>query len=146
MVGKVFSYCISLLLLMTHVGMPVFTHECHSMGKAWSSFYIPAKSCCSGQKGDASSQICHHNAEPHTAFNKMPCCENHHGLIQLNSDFVHYKPMFNDLELQCVAIYPNLEFVALSSFPSTLHTTRSHGPPLKLYGRSLLISEQLFLC
>lgn len=94
------------------------------------------------------TQECHNPLEERAEINRMPCCENHQDIIQLNADF---------LQTLCISDHSTHHyFLAISdseflNIPFTLkddvfHSQKPHGPPEYLYGRSLLISEQVFRC
>ncbi len=147
MMRRLLTYHLTFLLLLTNVGVPVFTHVCHTQARSWSSIVIPAKSCCASAKEGIPTGLCHfsHPSEsPH--FTTQPCCENHHGIIELEADFITGNIKCPDQD-KIIAPMP-FESISdpgsIDQYYSTFH--KPHGPPILLYGRSLLISISNFRC
>jgi hypothetical protein len=148
-IRKILTFHLATLMLVSNVGIPVYRHICHTQAKSWSSIYIPAKSCCSKKKNKTITSPCHPSGPENKAELKgMPCCENQEGFLQLGIDFLRmqtenesagsvmsFEGVFNLTSTSPVQFHS-------SSFPSN----KPHGPPLILYGRSLLISQQVFRC
>src|SRR5687768_9295126 len=147
MLRLVITYVLAVLLLLTNIGIPVFTHICHTQAKSWSSIYVPAKSCCSKNK-DAMTLACHSDHSDKTQISRRPCCENHQELIQLNVDFLQTPHKFgsNPSPIHSGAIVDAILNNFNGNDQDLFITIKAHGPPIGLYGRSLLISEQVFLC
>lgn len=145
---QILTINLAALLLLSNVGIPVFTHICHTQEKSWSSVYVPAKACCSKKK-NKSFIACHSPVQDdNTVIKGRPCCEDHNELCQLNVDFLRshsgidismkYSPLPNIFILEGVHII-DIKNLAVN-------TNQPHGPPLALHGRSLLISQQVFRC
>jgi len=147
MLRRILTYNLAVLLLTTNIGIPVFTHICHTQAKSWSSIYVPAKSCCSKKK-DGMTAVCHLDLDQKAQISRRPCCENHQDLIQLNADFLQTlsKPGVDSNSFHFIANNDAILHSFLCNGYDLLKTVRAHGPPVNLYGRSLLISEQVFLC
>ena len=149
MVRQILTYYLIGLLSITNIGIPVFTHICHSKAQSWSSILLPAKTCCSKKKNGDTTKPCHPSSNKNdTGINKRPCCENHSEFVQLGVDFIQ-KYMVTGHSIQGPFINNILEIECFDStvfFSSFLSSNKPHGPPLQLYGRSLLISEQVFRC
>ena len=146
MARRILALHLSAILLISCLGIPVFTHVCHTQDKSWSSVFVPAKSCCSKKK-DPASKSCHEAIKSEPGFSKRPCCENFNKLLQQDCDYIQTIVVQGnpavDLHTQVMDLY-SLSWdqpVYNSSLPLT-----AHGPPKALYGRSLLISEQLLRC
>ena len=143
------TFHLATLLLVSNVGIPVFTHICHTQAKSWSSIYIPAKSCCTKQKHRSITIPCHTTIPKSNAEVKgRPCCENQEGLLQLGVDFIRTH-IGNENLGQFMTFQGCFSFT--NSFPSHFinsffSSNKPHGPPIILYGRSLLISQQVFRC
>ena len=147
MVRRIFIIKLATLLLICNVGVPVYTHICHTMGKSWSSVFRPAKSCCSKRTQKSQVSICHF-PQNETSLSRGLCCENQQEILQLHVDYLQhqigkerYEPA-TDLPVHYTTT--GLEDLAFSI--SNYRVTKAHGPPGKIYGRSLLIAQQTFRC
>ena len=149
MVRQFITYYLISLLISSNIGIPVFTHICHSQAKSWSSICLPAKTCCTKKNSGDTIKPCHPSPIKNgSGIKSRPCCENHSALVQLGVDFIT-KHTVNENSLQIPFINNTLAFECFDPttfFSSCLSSNKPHGPPLFLYGRSLLIFEQLFLC
>ena len=149
MIRQFLTYYLITLLITSNIGIPVFTHICHSQAKSWSSICLPAKTCCSKTKSGDTMKPCHPSTiKKGTGIKSRPCCENYSALIQLELDFIA-KNSANENPLQVLLSNNTLVFECCyptAFFSSCLSSNKAHGPPLSLYGRSLLISEQVFRC
>lgn len=148
MIRCILTYHLIALLVLTSIGIPIFTHVCNGQGMSWSSVLLPAKSCCSKKK--AGAKACHGITKMgcKKGINSKPCCENHTDWAQMESAFL---ANFEDwpvkkLEIISPAIPAILLPVNFSSFYTTYFSFQPHAPPLQRHGRSLLIFEQTFLC
>ena len=150
MIRRLLSYHLAIVMLVTNIGIPVFTHVCHGQGKSWSSAFVPAKSCCTKSKPNELKGLCHIPAaqKDGLSFEARPCCENHSAFAQIHSDLA-----FSGADFSLKGI--NQLFTATMSFQlydasqillNVGETSRSHGPPQRLYGRSMLIFQQVFRC
>lgn len=139
---------IALSLLLGQINLPLFTHVCHGMGKTWTSVAKPPKACCGKRK--LTLQEPHKslsNPKSCDTIDKSRCCEDHINYASLSVGLIH----------QLVKTYPHFNWIAdkapfvnRSFFQSALTSIEGivyvHGPPGKLHGRSLLISQQIFRC
>lgn len=137
----------AVILLISNIGIPVYSHICHTLSRSWSSIYIPAKSCCSKPGSAMSDNVCTDRNSYLPEFSQRPCCENQKGLIQLESEFVQYLPQLL-IALSDYLDADHFYYFSLSQYlpESKMLSQKPHGPPLLLYGRSLLIAEQIFRC
>ncbi len=149
MIHRLISYHLSFLILLTSVGIPVFTHICRGQEMSWSSFFIPPKSCCSKIKPVDAMANCHLPEQPQgPGIAKNPCCENRTALLDITSDFIQsisnwaiknvHPDSFGPAPLAMIFIYTTSSLSCFSFQP--------HSPPMRNYGRSLLIFLQVFRC
>ncbi|MDQ3017844.1 MAG: hypothetical protein M3R25_14120 [Bacteroidota bacterium] len=150
MIRRLLSYHLAIMMLLTNVGIPVFTHVCHTQGKSWSSAFIPAKSCCSKSKNNQTAGLCHlpESKQEGVSYEARPCCENHSGFAQLNPEIILSGINFSLKSFdQASAVSVQFFQSSLSAhFASVNSAYPSHGPPSALYGRSMLIFQQVFRC
>ena len=149
-IRQILTFHLVALLLLSNVGIPVFTHVCHSKDKTWSSIIVPAKSCCSKKKHKSITLPCHNPINPNKPFElaARPCCENQQDLLQLSVDFLqsqigisksdHIDQVIGDFA------FANDEFVQLTLRSSDSH--RPHGPPRTVHGKTMLVLHQVFRC
>lgn len=149
MVRKYLAYFLISLLSLSSVGMPVFTHMCSGMGKAWSSLFVQPKACCAGLNAHSGKQKCvsHPEANSGCKMKKMPCCENKVSFVALSSNYTcqNENSQFFGWSFPFPGVSIDPFGNASYSFRTQPFNLFSNGPPLR-YGRSLLIFEQLFLC
>lgn len=150
MMRQIVTFHLAAILLLSNVGIPVFTHICHGQGKTWTSLYVPAKSCCTKKKLSTNSFACHIPAKDNdsSSIKSRPCCENKDGLIQLDSDFAQKLPVFIKWSQTSLIFAVSLINQSLPGFleRESYSINKPHGPPIQLHGRSLLISQQVFRC
>ena len=146
----IISCSLCFVLLLSHVGLPVYTHVCHSMQKSWSSIYVPAKSCCSLKESTRSGAICLTGKDLDTkgpAFTLEPCCENIQDILQLDAEF-SFSQLFPGKEIHLFS--PNFPVATDNDITLagilTGSKAKTNGPARMLYGRSLLVAEQVFRC
>lgn len=146
MLRQILTYHLAFLMLLTNIGVPVFKHVCHTQNKTWASLYVPAKSCCRKEKSSGGwSRL--PSAGKQTGFSSRPCCENHSGLLRLDTEFYCSNPSWGHAALDHVAVLsPIDEFPSVEITPFFHSTGSPHGPPVVLHGRSLLIAHQVFRC
>lgn len=148
MLQRIFAYHLAALVLLTNIGIPVFTHVCHGQGKEWSSLLLPARTCCS-KKAEA-TRACHTQKKGHCkkGIQSKPCCENQSLLAQLNAsflgDFQNWSVKKLDNAMLAFAIANQALFFPSST--SKFSSFHPHAPPVPLHGRSLLVFEQVFRC
>ena len=146
MVRQILTFHLAAILLLSNVGIPVFKHICHSQGKTWSSVVIPAKSCCSKKKVIGGNTC--HSTKGETGLTGRPCCENQQDILQLSVDYLQK-------QIALTKCSPTFDFIGTFVFnhkydlvtnTNSKKFHKAHGPPRNLYGRSLLISQQIFRC
>lgn len=146
MIRQILTFHLAAILLFSNVGIPVFKHICHSQGKTWSSVVIPAKSCCSKKKLTGINPC--HSAKSETGLASRPCCENQQDILQLNVDYLQsylaLTKASQTFDFIGTFVYNSKYELVADSNCKRFH--KAHGPPRNLYGRSLLISQQIFRC
>jgi hypothetical protein len=146
---KLLTYHLLLILLISRIGIPVYSHVCHDMAESWTSLFLPANACCSWTFQENGHGCCSATvASCATAIEAAPCCENRTELLALNSGFVllaqtFSKAQFNHVDATFFTL-PGIAMIGKSHQP--ILDSKSHGPPMALHGRSLLIAEQVFRC
>ena len=143
----ILTYHLTFLLLVTNVGIPVFTHICHTQSKSWSSILIPAKSCCQKIKSDGCSYSCHTTKESQAAeIGKLPCCEDQKSFLQLDVAYLQQLPDHTIQDAQIVESTGS-EFSSLLFLRGNEEIyNKPHGPPLRSFGRQLLLSYGIIRC
>ncbi len=149
MLRHILTYNLVVLLLLTNIGIPVYTHICHTQAKSWSSFYVPAKSCCSKKSKTPGMLVCHvPKAGADSSFKSLPCCENQSGLIK--SEVTYTPSQVGWLNFSLIVLTPVVlpvdNLYPLSFAIGSTSILKTHGPAYTIYGRSLLISQQVFRC
>jgi hypothetical protein len=147
MARKISSYSLLLLLFLSSLGLPVFTHVCHGMDETWLSLFVPPKGCC--DKVGYNTKTCKSASEGDEGctLSKNPCCEDEVSLATLGANFT--TPLTSSFSLLPIAeipvthFYPNLVGYSIHT---NVQTNWFDYFPIPRYGRSLLIFEQLFLC
>jgi hypothetical protein len=94
------------------------------------------------------TQECHKPTQERASINRMPCCENQHDIIQLNAQYLQ---TICKSDQGFTQIYVPISAIDILHIPfpeksDVFNSQKPHGPPVHLYGRSLLISEQVFRC
>lgn len=147
MIRLILTFHLAAILLFSNVGIPAFKHICHSQGKTWSSVIIPAKSCCSKKKLQTVSQPCHSN-KSEAGLSSRPCCENQQDILQLDVDYLQghlaLTKSSQSFDFPGTLVFNSSYDLAANSNGKRIQ--KSHGPPQNLYGRSLLITQQVFRC
>lgn len=129
-------------ILVSNVGVPVYRHVCHSMEKAWASAWIPAKSCCKKSSDDLT--ICADKDNEGITLEARPCCENHMGYAQMESDFGPSSPDAMKFHALAHAIASKWNSTGLHALVHKFQATILHPPPSLFHGRSLLAFTQVF--
>lgn len=145
MINRLISYHFAFLMLLTNVGIPVFTHVCHGQGMSWSSI-IPVKGCCSKKQIKESVIACHTGFQtPVETVSKKPCCENRTGFIKMKSDFIQTISGFlkETSKVSADGIMTIDTFAGFSSLSVEGLPFLAHAPPFSLSGRSLLLFKQV---
>mgnify|MGYP000883495900 FL=1 len=149
MLRRILAYHLAFIVLLTQVGIPVFTHYCRGKGETWVTAFREGKHCCAkkiravARCGDREDDSCR------TSVKKPPCCENRAKLVKMRAEFmpvqVEWAPASALISIPALlpdqglpALYPVVHDPAIFFRP--------HAPPLYRHGRSLLIFEQLFRC
>lgn len=149
MLHRIFAYHLAALVLLTNIGIPVFTHVCNGQGKEWSSVLLPARSCCSKQKAVKQDKACHvADRGCEKGIQPKPCCENRASVAQMHADFLTNLEAWSvkKLDIALPALTLASEPISFLLYFSTSFPFRPHAPPVPLHGRSLLIFEQIFRC
>jgi len=150
MLQRFFAYYLATLVLLTNVGIPVFTHVCNGEGKIWSSILVPKETCCSTKKQANPQSDCHTEVAPQYVQQVHPksCCQSYTDLLQIQSDFLAAGESSHSKNMD-QALLPLPVFAAFFSAPA-LHSAplsfHPHSPPVPLHGRSMLVFKQVFRC
>jgi hypothetical protein len=146
MIRQILTFHLAVILLLSNVGIPVFKHICHSQGKTWSSVVIPTKSCCSKKKLTGIDPC--HSSRDETGISSRPCCENQQDILQLSVDYLqsHFALTKCSPTIDIVGTFVFNQNFKLITNSDLIRFPKAHGPPGNLYGRSLLISQQVFRC
>ena len=145
-VRKLASYSLLLILFLSSLGLPVFTHVCNGMDKTWTSILVPPSNCCSHEgikKGNCEVPI---NSIEDCQLSKAPCCENGVTFAALYSKYTSLSQSLVTFLL--IPVFPSTFYEVTGSYLSCIQDLKfyvSCDIPHP-YGRSLLIFEQLFLC
>lgn len=144
MLHRFIAIQLATLVLLTNVWVPVYTHVCNGRGQLWQSVGFQARSCCSRSQ---TAKRCHPApAKNRVGIHKKPCCENRIGFIQTHSTFT---AGIGAIEFKCLASQP-LPPPAMPALSGALTAALQsglfwpHAPPLPLFGRSLLLFQQVF--
>ena len=143
----ILTYHLTFLLLVTNVGIPVFTHICYTQSKTWSSVFIPAKSCCQKKKSDGYSSSCYSTKENYsTEIGNLPCCEDQNFFVQLEAIYLQQLPA-NTFHSELIIatsgpVLPSFDFFNGNDEIEN----KPHGPPLRDFGRQLLLSYGIIRC
>lgn len=148
MLQRILSYHLAILVLLTNLGIPVFTHVCHGQGKEWSSVLLPARSCCSKKAEPEKPCQNHKSAHCKKGINSTPCCENHASLAQLNTNLLADFQAWSVKKVEIVlpAFVLTNHSIVFQSNSTAFSSFQPHAPPMPLHGRSLLLFEQVFRC
>lgn len=150
MIRRLLSYHLAFMMLLTNIGIPVFTHICHGQGKSYSSIIIPAKSCCSKSSDEKQVGLCHipSTRSEGLSIEARPCCENHNGIARLQSDLILSGTGSMEKISEKFSLSPSsyIDLLVTSEYISSEEVTQTHGPPKRPHGRALLISHQVFRC
>lgn len=149
MLRSILAYHLAFLVLLTNVGIPVFTHVCNGQGKSWSSILLPARLCCGKKKETKPVEACHvADRSCKKGIQSRPCCENHAQLLKTQSDFFNPLSVWvvKTLQQDFVALPLSYSAFVFSAFSQTFSSFQPHATPMPLHGRSLLIFKQVFRC
>ncbi len=150
MINRIIAYHLVILVLLTNVGIPVFTHVCHGQGTVRSSLLLPSGGCCPKKRQVAQpAQACHSTGKCEKAgIQPKPCCENKISIARTNSDFSDELPALALKSLGDIFVSPPapVAVTLVSAFSTHFISFQPHAPPVQLHGRSLLIFKQTFRC
>lgn len=145
-VRRILAFYLSGLMLLTQIGIPVFTHVCRGQEKVSMVAFGPAKSCCSKRTHQLQANALSATTE---RIQKMPCCEDRTEILKVKADFVKASesPVLKHIEsaLPALPAYVSI-FSQHSIVDHPLLSFIPHAAPIPLHGRSLLIFEQNFRC
>ena len=149
MIRKLLTFMMLAIVLVSRIGIPVYSHVCHDLAESWTSLYLPANACCSWtfqQSGHGCCTTTEACAETNIAA--MPCCENRTDLLSLNTSFLLLtQSLSKDQPDHKVAFDSSLAELLLSAeTQSATAEHKPHGPPASHFGRNLLIDNQVFRC
>jgi hypothetical protein len=149
MARRVFSWYLVLIVGLTHVGIPVFAHVCHTQKEMWLSMVLPSKAAC--HEDEEQNQIasgCHSLLEPVTSISTKPCCEDQTGLLKVESSYCSSLPGYENKADQTgyVTAFHIRAPVVPEFSDSNLFLQRDQGPPILYSGRELCIRLQDFRC
>ena len=145
MIRKIISYQLVFWMLISNIGVPVFTHICHGLNRSWASIVIPAKSCCSKDKTDGCTDSCK-KTETSSALNytKAPCCDSYSDWAQLDADIIMTGSSGLSKSQQPADLLSTPARILISEKIATeVSSVLYHPPPLILSGRTLLLSKQV---
>jgi hypothetical protein len=137
MFKSVILICISVLLLIGNIGIPIYTHACKEDG-VFRTIFFESKHC--EEKQSQLPSCCQKEKSK-----KDDCCHNETKIIKLKAD---YSTAFSKIKVETNEIafaQNNFTFI----FSSTLfqnETKKYSGidPPPRLSGRQILIQNQVF--
>lgn len=145
MFRQILSIPLVLLVLISNIGLPVYSHICNGRGKTWHRIARKPSGCCSSSKMVIT---CHReHCSPVPALQPRPCCENRFRLVQATlPDFlvagaeVHVPVLPSPL--QHVVVPQPLSFLVAPILRTPCFWP--HAPPLLAGGRFLLQLIQVF--
>ena len=147
MARKVSSYSLLVLLFLSSLGFPVFTHVCHGMDKTWFSIFVPPNDCCDQVANSIKTCKSTFEGGGDCFLSKRPCCEDEVSLAALDADFTYQSISTVSLLPIAAILVPHFNPILVGySIHTSVPTSRFDYFPTPRYGRSLLIFEQLFLC
>ena len=150
MINRILAYHLVILVLLTNVGVPVFTHVCLGQGTVRSSLLLPPGGCCAKKRQVAQpAQACHPIGKCEMAgIQPKPCCENKVSIARTNSDYSDELPAWALKSLADIFVSPPapVAVTLVSAFSQHFISFQPHAPPVPLHGRSLLVSKQTFRC
>lgn len=147
MINRILAYHLVMLVLLTNVGVPVFTHVCHGRGTVRSSLLLPPGGCCAKKRQVV--QSCHSTGKCEKAgILSKPCCENKVSIARTDSDYSDGLPAWALKSLADIFVSPPAPVadILVSAFSQHFISFQPHAPPVPLHGRSLLVSKQTFRC
>jgi hypothetical protein len=151
MLRHLVTYHLLAILLVSRIGIPVYSHVCHNVEGSWTSLYMPANACCSWTFMQSSRGCCKTAVSTGQAqVKQVPCCENRSGFLAINSAFALLTKGLAKSQAQLLAETPIVvdQWIAATAFnrENSHSAPKTHGPPAGFHGRSLLISQRVFRC
>jgi hypothetical protein len=150
MFQRILAYHLAILVLLTNVGIPVFTHVCHGQGTVRSSLLLPSGGCCGKkQQVEQPVQACHSTKKcEKPGIQQKPCCENKVSIARTDSDYFDGQGAWalKSLGNIFVSLPTSSATIPTSAFSQHIISFQPHAPPVQLHGRSLLVSKQTFRC
>lgn len=147
MVRYIATYLLAALVLFTNIGVPVFTHVCRGQGKTWSSVLLPARSCCRkitrpkvAGPCDTAGKCCA------PGIKSSPCCENETTFLQIDTNMPRGIVEVLTVTSPTIVFLPSCMITSVSSDFSIHYSFQPHAPPGPVYGRTMLLLNQVFLC
>lgn len=146
MLRRVLTYHLAVLVLLTNIGVPVFTHICYSQGKSWTSVLLPARSCCTHKVTPAADLTGRKDQKCCAArIQSSPCCDNEISLVQMDCDL----PTQLAGEVIMNGIGSALCISTTTSFSTELSNQCSflpHAPPILSDGKSIILKLRTIRC
>lgn len=146
MLRRVITYHLAFLLLLTNIGVPVFTHVCLGHGKSWTSAFVPIHRSCASETLGAPETCCAKIKACCSSSNKSsPCCDNTISFEQSDVDLIN-APVE---EINLSEVYPQHFFGAewlLNSEFSAQVSFQSHAPPLPSQGIRVFLLHRVIRC
>jgi len=138
MVRSGFLILLAALLFLVNVGIPVFEHICSKEG-VFNSIIFKSTHC--EQKQFNLTSCCQK-----LKAKKNDCCHNETKIIKLKAD---YTATFNKIGFELIGIYDlkNTAIVyevPISNDKVAINSFSGKDPPTLLYGRKILIKNQVF--
>lgn len=146
MLKRAITYHLAFLLLLTNIGVPVFTHVCLGHGTSWTTPYVPMHLSCAKEAAGATETSCgERKACCSSSSTSKPCCDNTISFEQADIDQVFAAVE----EIYLSKVVPQLFFVTqwiLQPELSTQVSFQSHAPPLLPQGTNLFLLHRVIRC
>ena len=145
MLRRVITYHLAFLLLLTNIGVPVFTHVCLGHGKSWTSAFVPVHRSCADTVGTPETVCGKIKTCCSSSNTSSPCCDNTISFEQSDSDLIN-APVE---EINLSEVYPQHVFGTnrlVNSEFSTQISFQSHAPPLPSQGIHMFLLHRVIRC
>ena len=139
MIKGIIIFFFTVILFLGNIGVPVFTHACKEDG-VFRSFFIETADHC--EKKNVNLPPCCESEKSQ----KDDCCHDETGIIQLKLDYALTWNQFHFTELYFFQT-PKIQAIFAKKttlFSTTLSTNKGKDPPPKVWGKALLIEQQVF--
>ena len=136
MIRFITCWFLTLILFFSNIGVSIYTHVCEEEG-SFTTFFFPDNSHCEKKLSELST--CCKNKQ------KEDCCHNETKIFKQRSEYSSSFLEFN-FDLPFLAVeqhFFELDFNPTFSNEETLAFSGTDPPPL-LYGRKILIRNQVF--